>query len=102
MTIYNIELDDKSLQNNLSRIQAQIFKLLPMREEGQDWTKPLETLILELLGLQGLCQKSIDRLISLVCKLQGLLEQGEDNDFMFYRRSIFECCGIVDKIKKEL
>ena len=60
--------------------------------------KPLETIILELLGMQALFQE-LDKLITLICKLQGLLELKNEEDFMLFRRTIFECCGLIDKIK---
>lgn len=98
ISVYDVDVDNDTIRRNLSRIQGAIFKLLPMREEGQDCTKPLETLILELLGMQGLFQ-NLEPLITLICKLQGLIELQDEDNFMLYRRTIFECCGLIDKIK---
>lgn len=99
ISTYNIEVDNEAVCRNLHKIQSKIFKLLPMNEEGQDWKKPLETIIIELLGMQSLFS-SVDLLVSLICKLQGLLEfDNSKENFMLYRRTIFECCGLVDKIK---
>lgn len=100
ITIYNTEIDSQATLGNLDRICNQIFKLLPMREESKDWEKPLETLIIELLGMSSLFPDQKD-LLSLVCKLEGLKEGGEDIEFLLYRRTIFECCGLVDQIKKQ-
>lgn len=100
-TIYNIEIDKNSILSILDRQVSICFKLLPMREEGLDWQKPLETLILEFLGMQGLFSK-LDSLILLIYKLQGLKDSGKDMDFMMYRRTIFECCSLIDKIKKQI
>jgi hypothetical protein len=98
ISVYNIEVDNATICHNLSRIQGAIFKLLPMREEGEDCKKPLDTLILELLGMQGLFS-NLDPLVTLICKLQGLIELQDEDNFMLYRRTIFECCGLVDKVK---
>ena len=98
ISVYNIDIDNKAIDKNLVRLQSQIFKLLPMREENQEWGKPLETIILELLGMQGLFS-NLEYLIALVCKLQGLIEMNDEADFMLYRRTIFECCGLIDKIR---
>lgn len=98
ISVYNIDIDDKAIDKNLIRLQSQIFKLLPMREENQEWSKPLETIILELLGMQGLFS-NLEYLIALICKLQGLIEMNDEADFMLYRRTIFECCGLIDKIR---
>lgn len=101
LVVYDIDIDNAAIQENLKRICNQIFKLLPMREEGQDYIKPIETLIVELLGMAHLLPNVKD-LFSLVCKLEGLKDGGEDIEFFLYRRTIFECCGIVDQIKRTL
>ena len=49
--------------------------------------------------MQG-CFPNLENLCSLIFKLKGL-EQLSD-DFMAYRRTIFECCSLIDKIKKDL
>lgn len=43
----------------------------------------------------------IEDLISLVCKLLGLLDKDKEEDFYLYRRTIFECCGLVNKIEEQ-
>lgn len=98
ISVYDIEVDDEAICRNLKRIQSQIFKLLPMAEEGQDCKKPLETIILELLGMQKLFAE-IEPLITLICKLRGLMELNIEEEFLLYRRTIFECCGLIDKVK---
>ena len=99
-SVYDIEVDDQVIKRNLKRLQGATFKLLPMKEEGEDCSKPLETIILELLGMQGLFT-TLEPLVTLVCKLQGLKDMEEDN-FMLYRRTIFECCGLLDKVADSL
>ena len=64
---YDIEINNDTILMNLDRMQSQIFKCLPMKEEGKDWRKPLETVSLELLGMHSLFPQS-DKLLSLVCK----------------------------------
>lgn len=100
-TRYDIEVDDDVILSNLSRIQSQIFKLLPMREENKDWEKPLETISLELLGIKHLFELQ-GNILSLLCKLEGLLELKDEDNFMMYRRTIFECCGLIDKVKSDI
>ena len=94
--------DDVTLKANLTRICNQIFKLLPAREEGKDWQKPLETLLVELLGMYSLFPDR-EELLSLICKLEGLRVSTEEQvDFYLYRRTIFEACGITTKIAEQL
>lgn len=36
ISIYNVDIDNTAINKNLVRLQSQIFKLLPMREEKQE------------------------------------------------------------------
>lgn len=101
MCIYDIEIDTITVEHSLTRIGNQIFKLLPMREEEQDWEKPLETLLVELSGMYSLFPNR-DDLFTLLCKLEGLRHYKDKIDFMLYRRVIFECCSLIDKIKTQI
>lgn len=98
---YNIEIDDSVVTSNLNRICNQIYKLLPMREEGKNWIKPLETLIIEITGVNSLVSDQKD-LFTLLCKLEGLYQQGENIEFKLYRRSIFECCGLAEQVRNNV
>lgn len=95
---YSIE--NATIYTNLDRIVGQIFRLLPMSEEGKDWIKPTETLILELLGMSDMIADQ-PKLFSLVCKLDGMRLKGEELDFMLFRRTIFECCSMVNELKEQ-
>lgn len=96
---YDAEIDNEAIIHNLKRITNQIYKLLPMREEGEDWKKPLTTLLEELAGMDNLLIDQHIILFSLMSKMEGLLIIG-DNDFMLYRRIIFECLGLMEKLIK--
>lgn len=98
--VYNADIDTETVVSNLNRIGNQIFKLLPMREEGKDWIKPLETLILELTGMSILFSDQ-KIYLSLLCKLEGLKTCVDEKDFMLYRRTVFECCGLVDEVRSQ-
>ena len=97
-TVYYTTIDDEVVYSTLERMTSQTFKLLPMREEEQDWIKPLETLSLELLGLSSIFPEN-PSLFSALCKMEGMRELGEKMDFMTYRRTIFEVCGLLGKAK---
>lgn len=100
MTSLDIDVDCRNICENLNRIGNQIYKVLCLREEEKEWRKPIETLSIELLGMHQLFPEQL-QLFSLVCKLQGILAD-EDMDFMLYRRTIFECCSLVNKIKDDI
>lgn len=91
-------VEEITVEENLSRLCGQIFKLLPMNEEGKDWIKPLETVTLELAGMAELIPQE-EKLFSLVCKLEGLRAESENIDFMLFRRTVFELCSLVNEIK---
>lgn len=96
MCKYQTDINSITLGENLKRIRGQIFRCLPVYEEEGEWRKPLETLNIELLGMHSLFPENGD-LLSLVCKIEGLISI-EEIDFMLYRRSIFEACSLVSKI----
>ena len=97
ITNYGIEFDNEIVYDNLKRIGGQIFKLLPAHEEGKDWKKPLDTLIIELLGMASLFPDK-KNLLALVSKMEGL--KNSDPEFTLYRRTIFECCTLVNKLQE--
>lgn len=96
---YDIDIADDAVLNNIDRITNQIFKLLPSREEGGDWETPLQNLMLEVAGMNRLL---IDQtiLFSLLCKMESLLSLTEKEDFLDFRKLIFECLGLMSQLKK--
>lgn len=96
---YGAEIDKSAIDKNLNRITNQIYKLLPSREKKTDWQKPLTTIIEELAGMDRLLFDQHEVLFPLLCKLEGLFLLSEDKDFFLYRRTIFECLGLINNIK---
>ena len=95
---YGIEFDGAEIEKNINKITNQIFKLLPSREEGGDWMTPLESLIIEVAGMAELLKDHCD-LFSLLCKMESLLNLTKEEDFLNYRKTIFECLGLMNGIK---
>jgi hypothetical protein len=95
---YNFEIDNSVIEKELMKITNQIYKLLPCREENKDWEKPLETIIEELSGINRLMHKQQDTMLPLICKLEGLFLLTQDSDFLLYRRTIFECLSLINKL----
>ena len=95
---YNIEIAEDNIIENIDRIINQIFKLLPLREEGGDWEAPLNNLILEVSGMNRLL---IDQtiLFSLLCKMEALTVLTEKEDYLVFRKLIFECLGLLKQLK---
>lgn len=97
---YNIEIDNKAICANLKRLTNQLYKLLPNREEGLDWEKPLITIMEEFAGISRLFCDQQSLLFSLLSKLEGLFTLNKPEDFLTYRRVIFECLGLIGELIK--
>ena len=48
---YDIEFSSEEIQANIHRLTNQFWKLIPMRENKEDWKKQLDTVTLEIAGL---------------------------------------------------
>ena len=97
---YDLDIDKEAIQVNLGRLTNQIYKLLPIREEGGDWQKPLATIMEELAGMDRLFIDQQPNLYKLSCKLEGLYTLDGQDNFMMYRGIIFECLGILSDLTK--
>ena len=97
---YDFNIDNNAIQANLKRLTNQVYKLLPIREEGADWQKPLTTILEELSGMDSLFFGQHTVLFTLICKLEGLFNLTEKNDFLLYRGIIFECLNLLSELNK--
>jgi hypothetical protein len=95
---YEIDIQTEAVQANLNRITNQIYKLLPIREEGLNWKMPLATIIEELGGMNSLMENKQTTLFSLLCKLEGLFLLDSKEDFFTFRRTIFECLNLMGRL----
>lgn len=96
---YNIEINNEDIVYNITRLINQTYKLLPYREEGVDWKNPLSSIIQEFCGMSRLIDNK--ELFSLLCKLESLYELTKEEDFLVFRRTIFECLSILEGVKRE-
>ena len=95
---YNVEIQNEAILKNIDRITNQIFKLLPSREEGGNWKIPLQNLIAEVAGMSELFFDHV-ALFSLLCKMEGLLKLDKEEDFLQFRKVIFECLALLNEVK---
>lgn len=96
---YGVSIDKESFSVNIKRIINQLYKILPMREEGKDWQKPLETLIEELCGMKRLMYNQDSLFFTIICKMEGLFDLTDDEiDMPLYRRTIFECLSLLNSL----
>lgn len=97
---YGADIEIAAVAANIKRLTNQIYKLLPLREEGGNWSRPLEALIEEIAGMDRLLIGQHLILFKLLSKLEGLLLLTDENDFMLYRSVIFECLGLLGELNK--
>lgn len=97
---YDANISNEAIVANLKRLTNQIYKLLPTREEALDWQKPLTTIVEELSGMDELFLDHHKILFSLLCKLQGLSFLSGQDDFFVFRKTIFECLGLISELIK--
>ena len=91
MMYKNIEFTNNIVVKDLRRLINQIWKLLPMRENEEDWQKQLDCVLTELRGLHIMFGDQLNFLI-LLSKLEGLYAT---KNFMTYRTSIFSSISLL-------
>ena len=98
-TKYNLTVSEETVRKSIKRIVNLTYKLLPTREEGGDWKKPLETIIEELVGMNDSFLDQQDKIFVIICKLQGIFNLTDKDDFQLYRRTIFECLSLLNGLE---
>ena len=91
---YNINFTMQDIICNSRRLTNQLWKLIPMRENNEDWEKQLDTVILEFVGLNELFVGPI--YLQILSKLEGL--RVKDTNFELYRKTTFECISLLQEL----
>ncbi len=97
-TKYGFEFPKEIIHQNVQRLTNQFWKLIPMRENEEDWQKQLNSVILEITGQNEIFLFS-PLFLQLLSKLEGL-RVSEDLEFSFYRKTVFECINLLQEIDK--
>lgn len=90
---YNIVITNQDVHKNAQRLTNQLWKLIPMRENEEDWQKQLVTVTLEIAGLKEIFPDGA-AILQLLSKLEGL-RVTEDISFELYRKTVFECISLL-------
>ena len=88
---YGIDIPEEDVNKNVRRLTNQLWKLIPMREHEEDWQKQLDTVILEIAGLNELFMGSA--FLQTLSKLEAL--RIKETNFELYRKTIFECISLI-------
>lgn len=92
---YNIEFSKEDVVKNIRRLTNQLWKLIPMKENDENWEKQLDTVILEFIGLNEIFIGPI--YLQALSKLEGL--KVKDVNFELYRKTVFECISLIQEFK---
>ena len=95
ITKYNFEFSTEEITKEIMRLTNQLWKLIPMRENNEDWNKQLETVIIDIAGKDEIFLHN-SQFLQLLSKLEGL--RLIDVEFSIYRKTIFECINLINEI----
>ena len=92
---YEIDIREEDVKRNIQRLTNQLWKLIPMRENNEDWVRQLDTVIIEIAGLNEIFMNP--QFLQLLSKLEGLKIQ--ETGFELYRKTVFECISLLQDLK---
>lgn len=69
-----------------------------MWENNEDWRKQLDTVTLEIVGLNEIFL-SFPQFLQLLSKLEGM-RKAEDLEFDLYRKTVFEAISLLQEINR--
>lgn len=94
---FNIHFPKDVVIQNLQRLSNQIWKCIPMRENDEDWKKQLDTVELEVVGLNEIFMSQ--QFLQLLSKLEGL--RIKETSFELYRKTIFESLSLLQELNPD-
>ena len=97
LTKYIFDFPIEIIRKDVIRLTNQIWKLIPMREHEEDWQKQLDTVIIEIAGLNEIFIYE-PQFLQILSKLEGLKIMG-DLDFQTYRKTVFEVINLLQEFK---
>lgn len=97
MTKYNFDFSREVIQKDVIRLTNQVWKLIPMREHEENWQKQLDTVIIEIAGLNEIFIEE-PQFLQILSKLEGLKVQTEI-EFQTYRKTVFEILNLLQEFK---
>lgn len=89
---YDFTFPKKNISANINRLTNQLWKLIPMKENDENWNEQLETVIIEIAGLNEIFN-SDETFLVLLSKLEGL--RVVDVEFSIYRKTVFESISLL-------
>ena len=94
ITKYGFEFSREEIKKEIVRLTNQLWKLIPMRENGEEWDKQLDTVIIDIAGKNEIFIHN-SHFLQLLSKLEGL--RLVDVEFSIYRKTVFECINLLNE-----
>lgn len=94
LTKYGFSIPVEVIEKNVRRLTNQLWKLIPMREHNEDWQKQLDTVLLEVAGLNEMFMDPL--FLQLLSKLEGL--RTIETNFELYRKTVFESISLIQEL----
>ena len=91
-TSYGYNIPIEVVISDINRLTNQLWKLIPMRENQENWIGQLETVIIEISGLHAILNAQ-NNFIILLSKLEGL--KAIETEFDVYRKTVFEAISLL-------
>ena len=86
-------VEKQVVANDISRLINQVWKLIPMRENNENWKKQIDFLLVEVRGLQARFNDHFDFLIA-ISSLEGL-RSSDVIEFVHYRSVVFSIISLL-------
>lgn len=74
-----------------NKLKNRLFGLLCEREKNGEWEKFLDTIVIEVMGLEGNAGINYWPLYAKLCSLKFL-------SYEYFRKTIFECMNLVSAL----
>ena len=97
-TKYEFSFSAEDVARSVKRLTNQLWKLIPMRENEEDWHKQLDTVTIEIVGMNEIFL-SLPQFLQLLSKLEGL-RKSEEIEFDLYRKTVFETINLLQEINR--
>ena len=97
-TKYKFDFSIEEINNEIIRLTNQLWKLIPMYENSENWQNQLNTVIIDIAGKDEIFLHN-SHFLQLLSKLEGL--RVTEIDFSIYRKTVFECINLLQEIKYE-
>jgi len=95
---YSIKFSQDTVKADVNRLTNQLWKLIPMRENNEDWGEQLNTVLIEVVGL-GEILPADEKFLILLSKLEGLKKA--EIEFTTYRKTVFESISLLREVFHE-